>query len=152
VTSDDSDMFTSRILRRGIITALVFWPLLAANAQDCSHSPDQRAWDICTANEAELSGRRLERLLAEISSGADSARRVQLETIQRQWKTFRDSDCRWQADAFAGGSIQPVVYSQCITAVTEGRIAELKLQLCEGFGVRGPCAASRKFDLPSPKG
>jgi uncharacterized protein YecT (DUF1311 family) len=145
-------MFTSRSVRRVIITALVFWPLLPADAQDCSHSPDQRAWNICTGKEAEISDQRLERLVAEISSGADSARRVQLETIQAQWKAFRDNDCQWQADAFAGGSIQPVVYSQCITALTEGRIAELKLQLCEGFGMRGACAASRKYDLSTAQG
>jgi uncharacterized protein YecT (DUF1311 family) len=144
-------MFISGILRRGIITLLLFWPLLPANAQACDHSPDQLAWNICSAKEAEASDQRLERLVAEISSHADSARRVQLATIQAEWQTFRDSDCLWQADAFAGGSIQPAVYSQCLTAVTEGRIAELKVQLCEGFGVRGTCAASRTYDLPTPK-
>jgi len=144
-------VFISRVVSRGIITALLVWPLLPANAQDCNHSPDQRAWNICTANEAEMSDQRLKRLLAEISSSAGPARRVQLETVQAEWKTFRDSDCKWQADAFAGGSIQPTVYSQCLTALTEARIADLKLQLCEGFGVRGACPASRKYDLPAAK-
>ena len=132
------------------LTGLLILPLLPANAQDCNHSPDQRAWNTCTANEAELSDKRLDRLLAEISSHADSARRLQLETVQAKWKTFRDSDCKWQAAAFAGGSIQPTVYSECVTALTEARIADLKLQLCEGFGVRGACAASRNYDLPPP--
>ena len=145
-------MFISRVVSIGIITALLVWPLLPANAQDCNHSPDQRAWNICTANEAELLDQRLKRVLAEISSRADSARRVQLETVQAKWKTFRDSDCQWQADAFAGASIQPTVYSKCVAALTEARIADLKLQLCEGFGVRGSCAASRNYDLPPPNG
>src|SRR5256885_15358580 len=59
----------------------------------------------------------------------------------------RDSDCQWQAEAFAGGSIQPTVHAQCITALTEARIADLKFQLGEGFSVRGSCAASRRYDV-----
>ena len=141
----------SRFLSRVIVAAALVCPLLAANAQDCNHSPDQQSWNICTANEAAASDRRLKRLLAEVSSASDSARRVQLETVQAQWESFRDSDCQWQAEAFAGGSIQPTVHSQCITALTEARIADLKLQLCEGFGVRGSCAASRRYDLPATK-
>lgn len=146
------NLLISRGVSRTILATLLVWPLLPATAQDCNHSPDQRAWNICTANEAELSDRRLKRLLAEISSVADSARRLQLATVQAKWKTFRDSDCQWQAAAFAGGSIQPTVYSECITALTEARIADLKLQLCEGFGARGACAASRNYDLPPPRG
>ena len=113
--------------------------------------PDQRAWNICTANQAEISDQRLRRLLAEVSSNADSGRRVQLARVQQKWTVFRDSECEWQTDAFAGGTIQPVVYSQCVIALTEERIAYLKLQLCEGGGMRGPCDASRKYDLPPRK-
>jgi hypothetical protein len=74
-----------------------------------------------------------------------------LQAVQQTWKAFRDNDCQWQADAFTGGSIQPAIYAECILALTEARIADLRLQLCEGFGVRGPCAKSRKYDLPMPK-
>jgi uncharacterized protein YecT (DUF1311 family) len=130
-----------------MFSALMLSPLVTARAQDCSHSPNQREWNICAGNKAAHSERRLTQLLAAVSSSADSVRRAQLGSVQEKWKTFRDSDCQWQADAFTGGSIQPVVYSECITALTEARIADLKLQLCEGFGVRGPCVESRKFDL-----
>jgi uncharacterized protein YecT (DUF1311 family) len=130
----------------GIFSAFTLWPLVTARAQDCSHSPNQREWNICAGNKAEHSERRLTQLLAEISSRADSVRRAQLQSVQEKWKTFRDSDCQWQADAFTGGSIQPVVYSECIFALTEARIVDLKLQLCEGFGVRGECAESRRYD------
>jgi len=135
----------------GIFSALTSWPLVTARAQDCSHSANQREWNICAGNEAAHSERRLDQLIAEISSRADSARRAQLQGVQEKWKAFRDSDCQWQANAFTGGSIQPAVYAECIVALTEARIADLKLQLCEGFGVRGPCAESRRYDLPVVK-
>jgi uncharacterized protein YecT (DUF1311 family) len=143
-------MHLSRVLF-GISFGFFVSPLMTASAQDCDHSPNQLEWNICTANEAANLDRRLGQLLAQISSRADSARRAQLESVQEKWKVFRDADCQWQADAFSGGSIQPVVYSQCITALTRARIQDLKLQLCEGFGVRGTCAESRKYDLPIAK-
>jgi len=135
----------------GIVSALVLWPLGTARAQDCRHSPNQREWNICAGNKAAAADRRLDRLLADVSSRADSVRRAQLQAVQQTWKAFRDNDCQWQADAFTGGSIQPAIYAECILALTEARIADLKLQLCEGFGVRGPCAESRKYDLPMTK-
>jgi len=144
-------MVKSHVVSKAILSVLLVWPLLSAQAQDCDHSPDQRAWNICTANQAEISDQRLRRLLAEVSSNADSGRRVQLARVQQRWTVFRDSECEWQTDAFAGGTIQPVVYSQCVIALTEERIAHLKLQLCEGGGMRGPCDASRQYDLPPRK-
>jgi uncharacterized protein YecT (DUF1311 family) len=135
----------------GIFSALALWPLVTVRAQDCSHSPNQREWNICAGNKAAHSERRLIRLLAEISSRVDSARLAQLHSVQEKWNAFRDSDCHWQADAFPGGSIQPAVFSQCVSALTEARIADMKLQLCDGFGVRGSCAESRKYDLPMTK-
>jgi uncharacterized protein YecT (DUF1311 family) len=135
----------------GIGFGLFLSALRVAEAQDCDHSPNQREWNICTANEAATLDRRLNQLVTEISSGVDSTRSVQLKSVQKKWETFRDTDCEWRADAFAGGSIQPAVYSQCVIALTKARIAELKLQLCEGFGVRGPCAESRRYDLPVEK-
>ena len=126
-------------------------PLVTASAQDCDHSANQRDWNICTANEAAKLDRRLDQLLAQISARADSTRRAELVSVQDKWKMFRDADCQWQADAFSGGSIQPAVYSECVIVLTTARITELKLQLCEGFGVRGPCAESRRYDLPAGK-
>ncbi|HJQ22524.1 MAG TPA: lysozyme inhibitor LprI family protein [Blastocatellia bacterium] len=144
------NMILSRVLF-GIGFAFLFSPLVTASAQDCDHSANQREWNICTAGEAAKLDRRLDQLLAQISSRTDSARRAELARVQDKWKVFRDADCQWQAAAFAGGSIQPAVYSQCIIGLTAARIADLKLQLCEGFGVRGPCAESRRYDLSAAR-
>jgi uncharacterized protein YecT (DUF1311 family) len=142
------------LIRRLALLAAVgifIYPSVSAKAQTCSHSANQREWNICAGKEAAASDQRLKQLLAEISSRADSARRVQLAAVQSKWESFRDSDCTWQADAFLGGSIQPAIYSQCITSLTEARISDLKVQLCDGFGATGSCAASRKYDSPIEK-
>jgi uncharacterized protein YecT (DUF1311 family) len=150
VSSRNANVHLPRIVV-GIVSGLVLWPLGTARAQDCRHSANQREWNICAGNNAAAADHRLEQLLTEISSRADSARRARLQAVQQTWKAFRDNDCQWQADAFTGGSIQPAIYAECILALTEARISDLKLQLCEGFGARGPCAESRKYDLPMTK-
>jgi lysozyme inhibitor LprI len=77
----------------------------------------------------------------------DHRLRMSLLEVQARWVKYRDGQCEWEADAFSGGSVQPMEYSYCIAGLTEERIAGLKEELCEGSGMTGPCAASRKYDL-----
>jgi uncharacterized protein YecT (DUF1311 family) len=122
-----------------------------AAAQDCDYSSStQSDLNYCAAKAAASSARRLEKLLAEIPSHVDSTRAVGLREVQTRWVNYRDGQCQWKADAFSGGSVQPMEYSYCIAGLTEERIAGLKEELCEGSGMTGPCAASRKYDLPRP--
>ena len=140
-----------RRLARLAVAGIFVYPIVSAKAQTCDDSANQREWNICAGNEAAASDQRLKQLLREISARADSARRARLAAVQGSWESFRDADCKWQADAFAGGSIRPAIYAQCLTALTEARITDLKLQLCEGFGAMGSCAASRKYDARTAK-
>ena len=132
--------------------ALALIALLAnsAKAQKCN-SVNQGELNECAAKAAQNSSKRLERLLSEISSREDASRSASLHQTQLKWESFRDSQCTWEADAFAGGSVQPMWYSNCVTALTEERIADLKYSLCEVSGMTGACAASRKYDLPKRK-
>jgi len=41
-----------------------------------------------------------------------------LRTAQRQWVTDRDPFCRKDADGFAGGTIEPVIYVDCLVELT----------------------------------
>jgi uncharacterized protein YecT (DUF1311 family) len=140
--------------RRSLLLALGSLGLLLGQsqrgvAQGCDRSSStQSDLNDCAAKAAAGSARRLERLLAEVASHVDSARAVGLREVQARWIRYRDGQCQWEADAFTGGSVQPMEYSYCIAGLTEERIEVLKEELCEGSGMTGPCAASRKYDLP----
>ena len=139
--------------RRSLLLALgglglLFGQSQGAAAQGCDRSGStQSDLNDCAAKTATGSARRLERLLTEITSRVDSTRAAGLRQVQATWVKYRDGQCQWEAGAFSGGSVQPMEYSYCIAGLTEERIAALKEELCEGSGMTGPCAASRKYDL-----
>jgi uncharacterized protein YecT (DUF1311 family) len=55
----------------------------------------------------------------------DKKDKVLLTEAQRNWIKFRDSHCKFEISESEGGSIQPLIYSQCLIECTEIRIKEL---------------------------
>ena len=49
-----------------------------------------------------------------------------LTTAERAWIQYRDLLCGLAADAYEGGSIQPLIHSDCLREATEHHIQELK--------------------------
>lgn len=45
---------------------------------------------------------------------------------QKDWLKFRDSHCKFEIVQYDGGSIQPLLYSTCLTEQTNKRIEDLK--------------------------
>lgn len=48
-----------------------------------------------------------------------------LTQAQRAWITFRDKSCSFESTPYAGGSIEGLVYTKCLTRMTETRTKEL---------------------------
>ena len=68
---------------------------------------------------------------------------------QRSWERYARADCDWKRALSDGGSAGASLYGRCITAKQRVRINELKLLLCEGYGLTGVCEASARYDLPA---
>ncbi|QEW22459.1 hypothetical protein LA6_004683 [Marinibacterium anthonyi] len=49
-----------------------------------------------------------------------------LLAAQRQWIAFRDAACQAEILPYDGGSIQPLIYSTCMTRITRQRTEDLK--------------------------
>ncbi|MFM8745767.1 MAG: lysozyme inhibitor LprI family protein [Aestuariivirga sp.] len=61
------------------------------------------------------------------SDGADRLRRA-----QRAWIAFRDAECRFQGLAAEGGSMNPVIVTECLASLTARRFDDLEAYLnCE---------------------
>jgi len=123
-------------------------PTPQTTAVNCGASTSQTAMNECFAREAKQDQLLLERLLKELVAKLDTPDKKRLEEVQSQWVKYRDSHCRWHAGFFQGGSVQPMMYSTCISELTWNRIEELKFNLCEGAGMTGPCEASKRYDRP----
>lgn len=50
----------------------------------------------------------------------------QLLDAQRKWLAFRDAACTAEIAVFAGGSIQPLIWYECMTRLTRTRTSELQ--------------------------
>lgn len=113
-------------------------------------NPDLTQMEIneCWQAQLESSDRRLTALLGDLEQVLTVAEVAQLRSVQRLWLDYRRRHCQWQANFFAGGSIQPMVYASCAASLTWERIATLKMNLCEGQGITGACEASRRYDQP----
>lgn len=51
-----------------------------------------------------------------------------LRSAQRSWIKFRDAECEFQTIDSKGGSIRPLLRSQCLTERTEARTKQLRKQ------------------------
>ncbi len=49
-----------------------------------------------------------------------------LREAERTWISYRDIQCKAAAQQYEGGSAAPMIYSQCLTTLTEHRTADLK--------------------------
>lgn len=49
-----------------------------------------------------------------------------LKEAERTWVSYRDIQCKTAAQQYEGGSMAPMIYSQCLTTVTEHCTADLK--------------------------
>jgi uncharacterized protein YecT (DUF1311 family) len=88
----------------------------------------------------------LKRLVVELKAVAPTETWASFEKAQQRWDGYARADCEWKRSLFEGGSIGAQQYTRCMNGKARQRISELKLLLCEGYGVAGSCDASVKYD------
>ena len=52
-----------------------------------------------------------------------------LTKAQRAWVAFRDAECKLEAAGEEGGTAQPMIYSQCLSRLTQLRTEQLQKRL-----------------------
>ena len=137
---------------RPLLGAVAFFLLAAAGPllgqQDCGALSQQQPMNVCVAERARRSSALLDSLIQDLRGHLNPTEYAQLLNVQHTWAEYRDSHCKWQAHFFEGGSIQPTQYATCVDALTWNRIDELKVDLCEGYGMTGDCRPSARYDRP----
>jgi uncharacterized protein YecT (DUF1311 family) len=89
--------------------------------------------------------RKLDRLVRELRKTTANDTSSELRDLQRRWRRLASDDCSWQSKFAQGGSLAPLVYSSCMETQLGARIQQLKPLLCEGGGMTGSCAASKRY-------
>lgn len=97
-------------------------------AAACDTAFTQIEINDCAHRQYLKADRKLNDLWPGVKRSADQfgAGEALLES-QRKWIAFRDAACAAEAAPYAGGSIQPSVWSSCLERQTKRRIKDLKV-------------------------
>lgn len=103
-----------------------------ALAQECDESDEtQTGMNICAGVAYKAADRKLNeaygKVVAHLKDSPED--RKLLQAAQRAWIAFRDAECAFSGNGYAGGSMQPMVVSMCLTDLTETRTKQLDAYL-----------------------
>ncbi|SDZ67071.1 lysozyme inhibitor LprI family protein [Pseudomonas sp. NFIX28] len=108
---------------------LLLTPL--AQADDCANATTQAAMNQCAAEQHKAADKELNTLYQRINQRLEDNpdRKKLLLGAQRAWVAFRDAECGFAASGVAGGSVYPLLYSNCTTELTKARVEAFKSYL-----------------------
>lgn len=112
------------------LAPLIFASLTQA-ALNCDNATDQATMNQCASQQYAAADKELNALYQQITTRlkADPDRKKLLLGAQRSWIAFRDAECKFSASGVEGGSVYPLVYSNCVTALTKARVETFKTYL-----------------------
>ena len=115
------------------LTPLLFTTLSHA-AVDCANASDQATMNQCAGQDYKAADKELNAVYQQVTGrlkGNPDGKKL-LVSAQRAWIGFRDAECKFSSSGVTGGSVYPLIYSNCMTAVTKVRVETLKQYLkCE---------------------
>ncbi|MCK9802210.1 lysozyme inhibitor LprI family protein [Pseudomonas sp. MAFF 302030] len=119
-------------MRPTLFLALI--PLLLAplaQADNCDNAVTQGDMNQCAAQQYKAADKELNARYQQINQRLKEQPEIkkQLVGAQRAWVAFRDAECGFSASGVEGGSVYPLVYSNCTTALTKVRVEQLKTYL-----------------------
>ncbi len=100
-----------------------------ATAQDCNPAGEtQPEMNACAHQDYEKADKALNEAYAAVVAihKNDNEAIGLLKSAQRSWIKFRDAECEFETIDSKGGSIRPLLRSQCLTGLTEARTRQLR--------------------------
>lgn len=99
-----------------------------AAAGPCDSANTQMEMNECSQKEFKKADARLNAIYAKLKKALASDKQAlgNLRAAQRAWIQYRDLHCSAAQKQFAGGSIAPLILSNCMEETTKHRIDEIK--------------------------
>jgi len=100
----------------------------AAFAQECDRSDEsQTGMNICAHEDYQAADKKLNETYGEIMKrlSDDADGKKLLQAAQRAWIGFRDAECAFSTADSQGGTIHPMLMSNCLQGLTETRTEQL---------------------------
>ncbi len=123
-------MFRSLIIAIPLILFTASATAGEADGIDCNHAITQIDMDMCAHKDYQAADKKLNDVYRAVMAALDDAGyQAKLKTAQRAWIQFRDTECTFEVAQNEGGTIYPMVYTGCVTKLTEARTKELQAYL-----------------------
>ena len=107
-------------------------PKTKKNAQfNCDEALTQLEMSQCTVSESAHTEKQLKKIYhqLETQNSGDVEQLNLLKQTQSLWLKYRETSCQFASSQYEGGSIQPLIYSSCITGLTKERVKNLETYL-----------------------
>jgi uncharacterized protein YecT (DUF1311 family) len=101
----------------------------ARAAIDCAAAKTQADLATCTAGNAASADAGLNAVYKALAGRLAPADLERLRDAQRAWIPFRDKECAFRTQPYAGGSVYSTLVATCKTELTKARLAQLQHQL-----------------------
>ena len=111
----------------------------SALADECDNATTQLELNTCSAQQYQAADKKLNQTYQSAIKRAAAPQRDLLKKAQQAWIALRDADCNFIGSGTEGGSVQPMIISQCLTEKTVEREAFLaSLMQCEESNLSCP--------------
>ena len=102
----------------------------STHAAGCGPDASQPALDLCALDNLQRVNASLDALYDRMMQDPALASRLnRLQASEQTWAAYRDVECRFEDSWAEGGSMQPMLNSDCARALTARRIADLTAAL-----------------------
>ena len=119
-------------MKRTLLAVAALLASGAALADDCSNANTQTEMNQCAAAQYQAADKKLNETWEQALKRASGNQQELLKKAQLAWISLRDADCAFLASGAEGGSMQPMLISQCMTDKSVEREAFLaSLLQCE---------------------
>ncbi|MFT3973522.1 MAG: lysozyme inhibitor LprI family protein [Amaricoccus sp.] len=110
-------------------------------AEDCTTLATQLEMNQCAGRNFDAADTALNQTWRAVTArlAGDAAGLGKLKAAERAWVAFRDAECTFQSMGVEGGSIYPMIWTECRETLTRERAATLQGYL-----------ACEEGDLPCP--
>jgi uncharacterized protein YecT (DUF1311 family) len=97
-------------------------PMHAQTGAECKDAQTQLMLNVCASHAYEEADVALNTAWETAKEFADAIGQGEaLLEAQRAWLSYRDAACSAHASPFMGGSMQPMIFAGCLTALTQER-------------------------------
>lgn len=92
----------------------------------CNEAGTQAEMNTCADQDYKTADAELNQAYQSIRSQQSKSGKQALEGAEAAWISFRDLDCAFAGSQFEGGSVEPMIYSGCLSERTKARLKELQ--------------------------